>query len=218
MAKGYDRRDFMMAAAAMLAAVGLPMQTDVVGAVHAAEPLPRGDGKVVKLPRPGGMGDRTLRACLDGRRSDRTVNKEDLDLQTMSDLFWAAWGVNREDGRRTVPTGRNKQPHRLFAARGDGVWLYRAKSGGEEQEMERVLMGDLRDRFDGSGCVFLIAGDTEDAYAPLSAGAIYQSLGLACAALGLANCVKATNRNALDADLPLPKGWAVMITHSVNKA
>ena len=205
-----NRRGFLLGASAV--AAGLALGADFLGA--AEQDAEAGKiGEIVKLPAPDGMGGKTLRECLDMRRAEREISPEELDLQTMGNLFWAAWGINREDGRRTTPTARNFQYHTVFAVRGDGVWEYLPK----EHAMKKVLAGDQRGRFDGSGCILLFAGPTEDRFSQISAGAMTQNVGLYCAAAGLANCVKATGRETLNAELPLPEGWSCLIIQSVGK-
>ena len=168
---------------------------------------------LVKLPPPDAMNGKTLRECLNLRRTNRAFNRNELDMQTMANLFWAAWGINREDGRRVVPTGRNRQLHAVYAVRGDGVWEYLPK----EHAMRRVLEGDRRKLFDNSACILLYTGDARDPYVPMSAGAMFQNVGLYSAAAGLHDCVKATHREALDTELKLPGGWRTLVTHSISK-
>ena len=198
-----------MAGLAVLA--GIAGQGWWTESAHAA---PAGnDAVLVRLPAPDAMGGKTLRECLNLRRTNRDFNRNELDMQVMSNLFWAAWGINREDGRRVVPTGRNRQLHTVYAVRGDGVWEYLPK----EHAMRRVLEGDRRKLFDDSACILLYAGDARDPYTPMSAGAMFQNVGLYSAAAGLHDCVKATHREVLDAELNLPEGWRTLVTHSISK-
>ncbi len=201
-------RMFLMGLAVLAGIAGQDWWTE---AAHAASAV--NDSVLIKLPAPDEMGGKTLRECLNLRRTNRDFNRSELDMQTMANLFWAAWGINCEDGRRVVPTGRNRQLHTVYAVRGDGVWEYLPK----EHAMRRVLEGDRRDRFDGSACILLYAGDARDPYVPMSAGAMFQDVGLYSAAAGLHDCVKATHRDALDAELNLPEGWRTLVTHSISR-
>lgn len=200
-----------MLLAGLAALAGVAGQGWWTESAHAAPAV--NDAVLVRLPAPDAMGGKTLRECLNLRRTNRDFNRNELDMQVMSNLFWAAWGINREDGRRVVPTGRNRQLHTVYAVRGDGVWEYLPK----EHAMRRVLEGDRRKLFDDSACILLYAGDARDPYTPMSAGAMFQNVGLYSAAAGLHDCVKATHREVLDAELNLPEGWRTLVTHSISK-
>ncbi|MBQ9407152.1 MAG: nitroreductase family protein [Desulfovibrio sp.] len=196
-----NRRDFLQgvtfaAAATMTAA----------GPVFAA-----GDGQRHALPKPDVTQGRPLMACLAARRSNRALGREDLDWPTLGALLWAAWGINRDNGRHVIPTAMDRRQLAVFAVRGDGVWEYLPK----EHAIKRVLDGDRRGRFDASGLVLLYAAPGNDRFAPMHVGSMYQNVGLYCASVGLASCVKYQQHEALDAELPLPAGWMTYITQSV---
>ena len=81
----------------------------------------------MELPTPNKTGGMPLMQALSGRHSTKTnYSGAALSLQQLSDLLWATWGVNREDGRRTAPTAMNKQDVRLYVALESGVWQYDA--------------------------------------------------------------------------------------------
>ena len=195
-----DRRDFLRKGTVFAAAALMGP-----GAALA------GGGSVVALPRPDTGGGKPLMACLSQRRSSHVLGREELGLPALGALLWAAWGVNRDDGKRVVPTAMNKQQAMVFAVRGDGVWEYLPR----EHAMKKVLEGDRRRSFDGAGLVLLYAAPEKDRYAAMHVGSMYQNAGLYCASAGLDNCVKYQKHDALDAELPLPDGWATFVTQSV---
>ena len=200
-----NRRAFMGAGAAALIA-------GIIGPAEIARAT-AGDNRTLPLPKPDAAGGKPLMDCLRNRRTNRNLSRDDLDIATLGSLFWAAWGVNRDDGRHVIPTGRNRQEILVYAVRGDGVWEYIPRG----HAMKRVINGDRRGDFDGAGCILLYAAPARDMFAPMHVGAMFQNVGLYCAATGLANCVKYQRRDALDAELPLPDGWMVHISHSVAK-
>ena len=59
--------------------------------------------------------------ALNARRSVREYSSRELSEQEIADLLWAAQGKNREDGRMTSPTARNRQEIRLYLFTADGV-------------------------------------------------------------------------------------------------
>ena len=171
------RRDFLLCASAACA----------LSLAGGASPvMAAGDGKTVVLKKPE-AGGKPLEQCLAERATNRAIDRGDVDLDTLGALLWAAWGVNRDNGKHVVPTAMNRQECQVYAVRGDGVWEYLPK----EHAVRRVLEGDRRGAFDGSGLILLYCGPKDErGFAAMHAGSMYQNVGLMCASLGLANCVK----------------------------
>lgn len=102
-------------------------------------------GKEVGLPAPA-MGSRTaLKAALLKRRTIREIDSAPLSLQTLSNLLWSAWGVNRRQGPfgllgRTAASASNSQEIDLYVALEAGTYLYEAGS----HRLQRKFDGDLR--------------------------------------------------------------------------
>ncbi len=94
----------------------------------------------VALPKPRMEGGMPLMEALKNRKSMRQFSEMDLSDQTLSDLLWAACGVNRPDGRRTAPTAMNRQEIDVYVVKADGIWLYDAAANA----LERVTFGDHR--------------------------------------------------------------------------
>lgn len=171
------------------------------------------DGKTIALPAPQKSGGMPLMEALALRSSNRNFDAaKPLSDQTLSDLLWAAWGVNRPDGRRTAPTAKNTQAIQLYAAMENGVWLYDAP----ENKLSRVLGDDTRAKFGGAPLALLYAAPAEDVVSGMHAGSLYQNAGLFCASAGLANVVKTTGINALDGILTLPAGYRVFVVQSIG--
>ena len=81
------------------------------------------------LPKPRQDGGKTVWASLWGRKTTRDMREERLSEQVLSNLLWAAFGVNREDGPmgrpgRTAPSGLNLQGIDIYVALPEGVYLY----------------------------------------------------------------------------------------------
>jgi len=97
--------------------------------------------KPIELPKPQLDGGRSLMQALKDRRSKRAYRDERLPLQVLSNLLWAACGINRPDsGRRTAPSGGNLQDVDVYVATADGVYVYDAKS----HTLNPVLAEDIR--------------------------------------------------------------------------
>ncbi len=81
----------------------------------------------IQLPVPSRKGGKPLMEALNDRGSSREFSEKDLSLQQLSDLLWAAWGINREaDGKRTAPSSHNRQEMDVFVALKSGLYLYDA--------------------------------------------------------------------------------------------
>jgi SagB-type dehydrogenase family enzyme len=86
------------------------------------------DIKLVRLPNPQVDGGRPLMQVLKDRSSSRSFSPEKLSPQMLSNLLWAAFGVNRpETGKRTAPSAKDLQEIDIYVATAEGLYLYEAK-------------------------------------------------------------------------------------------
>jgi hypothetical protein len=76
-----------------------PTSAPAMGAAAASAPM----GNTIGLPKPHTEGGMPLMEALKKRQSARTYSDKPISDQVLSDLLWAAFGVNRPDGRRTAP-------------------------------------------------------------------------------------------------------------------
>lgn len=74
------------------------------------------------------------------RKTTREFGPEKLSPQVLSNLLWAAFGINREDGRRTAPSASNRQEIEIYVVMADGAFRYDAKGN----QLEPVVKEDLR--------------------------------------------------------------------------
>jgi nitroreductase len=133
------RRTFVKSTAVALpalAALGLPK----FGAGEELEPI--------VLPKPETDGGKSVLAALKDRRTTRTISSDPPSLQTLSNLLWAAFGVNRPDTGlmekpgRTAPSASNSQEIDLYICLEKGVYLYEAIP----HRLAPVAAGDFRAR------------------------------------------------------------------------
>ena len=96
-------------------------------------------GEII-LPEPDLKSGKPLMQCMAQRRSLRRFDSRALPLQMVSEILYAADGINRKDGRKTVPTARNKQNQSVYAFTADGVYFYNNKT----HSLVPVLKGDYR--------------------------------------------------------------------------
>ena len=106
---------------------------------------PIGDLKPIDLLKPQKDGGKSVLAALQERKTTRTITDERLPPQMLSNLLWAAFGVNREKGPaggigRTAASASNSQEIDVYVALAEGVYLYEAVP----HRLTPVVAGDLR--------------------------------------------------------------------------
>ncbi len=107
-----------------------------VGAAVTAEEL-----KPIKLLEPQLNIGKPLMEVFKARKSSRDFRCEIISPQTLSNMLWAAWGINRPDSeKRTAPSARNKQEIDVYVATAEGLFLYEAKT----HSLQRILSEDIR--------------------------------------------------------------------------
>ena len=188
------------------------------------------DLKPVELPKPDMEGGKPLMQVLKARQSGREFSAEKLPPQVLSNLLWAAWGVNRPDsGRRTAPSASNRQEVEIYVTTAEGLYLYDAKA----HRLQPVLTKDLRaatgrQPFVGEAPVNLVyvadyskMGKGSDEDKALTAGAdtgfISQSVYLYCASEGLATVVRGmVDRPALAKAMNLRPDQRIILGQTVG--
>ena len=99
------------------------------------------DLKAIALPAPDTTGGEPLMQTLKNRQSTREFSSDKLPLVTISNLLWAAWGINRSDsGKRTAPSASNHEEIEIYVASASGLYLYEAK----EHRLQPASSADLR--------------------------------------------------------------------------
>ena len=179
----------------------------------AAAPVPALADVPVELPAPQKQGGLSMLEALAKRHVERKFDSRPLPMQEVSNILWAACGVNRSDGRLTVPTAMNRQLVGVYAVLPDGVYRYNA----QQNVLEQVLRGDyLKQYRNGAPMVLLHVARESDRCSPFHIGSMYENVALYCASAGLANVMKAQETDRLDGKLPLPDGWKVYMIQPVG--
>jgi len=100
-----------------------------------------GDLEPIQLLAPETDGGMPLMQALKERKSIRSLNEEKLPLRVLSDLLWAAFGVNRPDlGKRTAPSAMNWQEVDIYVALEEGLYIYDAGA----HMLKPILAEDVR--------------------------------------------------------------------------
>jgi hypothetical protein len=90
------------------------------------KPATGDSASTIALPQVDRLGGMPLMEALAARRSSREFAADPLPLPLLAGVLWAAFGLNRPDGGRTVPTAVNAQEIDVFAALPTGAFLYDA--------------------------------------------------------------------------------------------
>ena len=190
----------------------------------AAELLP------LKLPPPNLNIGKSLMQSLQARKSSRDFSTKKLPVEVISNLLWAAYGINRpESGRRTAPSAVNWQEVDVYVAMADGLYLYNAK----EHVLKPVIKQDIREltgkqTFVKDAPVNLIyvadysrmgGGNAEErnSYSAADTAFIAQNVYLYCASEGLATVVRGSiDRDALAKAMQLRDNQKIVLSQTVG--
>lgn len=97
------------------------------------------DSIIQLLPTTAFASGKTLMQALQDRHSTREFSDKELSLQQLSDLLWAADGINRKDtDKRTAPSAMNKQELDIYVFLKTGIYLYDAHT----LQLKLIIAGD----------------------------------------------------------------------------
>lgn len=183
----------------------------------------------IKLPAPQRKGGMPLMEALNNRRTIRKYQAKELSLQQISNLLWAAFGVNRPDGKRTAPTAINAQEIMIFVFMQKGTFRYDAA----KNMLIEINKKDLRrlpvPRFE-APLTLMIASDTakqarmrtaerKKHYSDVDTGYVSQNIYLYCASSGLGTVAiggVVDNGEKIRKALNLPKNIYPVLGHAVG--
>jgi SagB-type dehydrogenase family enzyme len=156
----------------------------------------------IHLPDPVKLGGKPLMQALSDRHSSRNYEEKELSPRQMADMLWAAYGINRPDGRRTVPSARNRQEIDLYITTASGTYLYDAEKNsliGITGEDIRAKTGNQPFVKDAAVTILYVCNKSRSAAsdetgalinAAFTAGACAQNVYLYCASEGLGSVVR----------------------------
>ena len=206
---------------AKLLLVGL-LALSAGGFLNAAE-----DSKALAAPRISG--GKPVMQALKERKSTRDFKEDALSAQQMSDLLWAAFGMNRpEIDHRTAPSAMNSQEIDIYVATAEGVYLYEAKA----HQLQPVIPQDIRAKTGGGAfapvapVTLLFVADyarmpkakpeQKPVYSAMDAAFISQNVYLYCASERLGTVVHDLDRAPLLKLLPLGPTQQIVLAQAVG--
>jgi nitroreductase len=183
----------------------------------------------LELPPARTTGGKPLIDALKARRSIREYSERPLPPQVLSDLLWAAFGINRPNGDRTAPYWRHIMVIDVYAAMANGVWLYDPKSHAllphsqadiraQTGQQDFVAKAPLNLIYVAHGERMKdVAAEERRLYASVDAGFIGQNVYLFCASEGLATVFRgAVDIAKLNKTLLLAEGQFVTFAQTVG--
>lgn len=183
------------------------------------------------LPAANTTGGLPLMQALAQRQSQREFDPAPLPLQMLSDLLWAAAGINRPElAGRTAPSAMNAQEVDVYVALPEGLYRYAAPT----QTLHLVTATDVRrvtgyqDFVDTAPLDLVLVADharmklvpaaQREAFAFAAAGAMAQNVYLYCASSGLAAVIRAwLDRDALAQAMGLTNDQQVLLSQTVGR-
>jgi SagB-type dehydrogenase family enzyme len=189
------------------------------------------ENQPMKLPQPQFEAGMPLMQALHARKSTREFSAEKLPPQALSDLLWAAFGVNRpETGGRTAPSTRNWQDIDVYVATADGLYLFEPKS----HSLKMIQAKDIRaltgmQDFVANAPVNLIyvsdftrmdsdtSQEDKKIAAAIDTGFISQNVYLYCASTGLVTVVRGSvDKEVLAKAMKLKSTQWIVVAQSVG--
>ncbi len=188
------------------------------------------DLKSIQLPPPQTEIGKPLMQVLQQRQSSRSFDSKPLPRQELSNLLWAADGINRPDsGKRTAPSAMNWQEVDIYVALPEALYLYEAKT----HTLVPVVGKDLRDATGKQSfvkdaplnLVYVVdftriknaSEDDKRLYSAADVGFIAQNVYLYCASQGLAVVVRGSvDRTMLSPSMKLRPDQRIVLAQTVG--
>ena len=187
--------------------------------------------KLIPLEKPDMEGGKPLMQALKERKSIRSYSDKKLSKKVLSNLLWAAWGVNRpESGKRTAPSAVNRQEIDVYVAMADGLYLYDAQAHALKFILEEDIRADTGTQgFVKTAPVNLVyvadlsklrrrsAGNESLVGSAANTGFISQNVYLFCASEGLGTVVRGmVDKEALANKMQLRADQRIILAQSVG--
>ena len=184
----------------------------------------------IKLNNPDKSRGSSVMKALSDRHSDREFDAKEISLQDLSDLLWAANGINRTDGKRTAPSAMNRQEIDVYVVNKDGTYLYDPAT----HTLKGLTAGDFRKAVAGTQdfvttapiSLVMVANleklgnatsENTRLIAAMDAGIVCQNINVCCAAIGLSTVPRASmNSDELKQALKLSDTQYLMLNNPVG--
>ena len=186
------------------------------------------------LPPPNLNAKLSVTDALNQRQSSRNFIDKDLTPAQISKILWAANGINRDNGKRTVPVANGVYSVEVYAVTKDGIYLYDATN----HKLNLIAAGDYRSAttsgqsFVSKAALNLVYVETPEVWksakkippreaqiysANVTIGAMTQSVALIAETEGLGNCVRGSiNREEFRMVAQLSADKSILLAQTVG--
>ncbi|WP_428066427.1 SagB/ThcOx family dehydrogenase [Candidatus Proelusimicrobium volucris] len=171
------------------------------------------ESKDIKLKAPQKNKGAKIMQALSNRKSTRTFDAKELDIQTISNLLWAANGINRPDGKRTAPSAMNRQEVDVYVCLKSGAYFFNP----QENELKFISDADCLLR-DAPLTLYLVARAQEgNTWAYIDTGIVSQNISLFASGFGLATVPQGSMpKEKIIKDLKLTDNQLLILNHPVG--
>ena len=189
----------------------------------------------ITLPKPQIQSGMSVMQALSKRQSSRAFADKAISPAQLSNILWAADGINRPDnGGRTNPAALGVRSIEVYAVTSEGIFRYTPES----HTLQPVASGDFRmatttgQAFVGKAPLTLVyvadsakwqnarhvpTADKQSVFDSIAAGAMTQSVGLAAAAEGLGTCIRGSiDHEAFGKAADLREGQHIIIAQTIG--
>lgn len=189
--------------------------------------------EVIKLNQPNKDRGFSVMKALENRQSTGEFADSELSIEDLSDLLWAANGINRpEIGKKTAPSAQNSQEIDIYVCLKNGAYVYDA----QKHVLNLVTTNDLRmmaERKKGAvaaPCLILLVAETSrfktnsyntkehvESMSKVDAGIVSQNISIFCAGVGIGTKPRAQMDHAgLKEALKLKDTQILILNHPVG--
>lgn len=182
----------------------------------------------IRLNTPNKTGGMPIMEAFSKRASASSFNGQELSIQDLSDLLWAANGINRTNGKRTAPSAMNVQDIDIYVFLPAGIYLYNAK----DNLLSQVVKGDKRSVLSRAeeqppALLLLLVSDnskfgnnidesTKYTWGNIDAGIVSQNVAMFCAAKGLKTRPRALMPSGLERMIGLKDSQKIVLNMPVS--
>ncbi|MBH2009365.1 MAG: SagB/ThcOx family dehydrogenase [Burkholderiales bacterium] len=194
------------------------------------QPVQGNAASALPLPPPQTEGGIPLMQALRQRQSQREFAPDPLNRQVLSDLLWAAAGINRPDLKgRTAPSAMNSQEIDVYVALPEGLYRYEPSGHvlylASATDVRRIT--GYQDFVDRAPLDLIFVADharmkavpaaQRESFASVAAGAMVQNVYLFCASAGLCTVIRAwIDRQALSEAMGLQADHQILLSQTVG--
>ena len=179
-----------------------------------------GESNIIYLPKPDNQTGMPLMKALKNRQTHREFSVRKISDQNMSDILWAANGINRDNGKRTIPTARDSRDLKVYVIRQGGAFLYDPKNNSLISVNPTALIYTATEQDyvkQADALLVFVSNNKNREYAAMHAGSAYQNVGLYAASAGLNNVVLGLiDRDLLHKELNLNDDEYVVIAQALG--